>query len=245
MLSRGLPLQRQLLIYSRREKYTQKAPAYQLIYLFRQIADRSECRKALPRRYDRIVIRDRRIVCITGLSDLFICIAVQHLRSQCRYGLRLGENIGRQLRQSPQIDRYLLCHGTGEHPRVRSGICHQLFLIQLLYELERLIGAYLESLGAVILYLGEIVEQRRILRLLLFLLFQQGRLIRGGYLIYERLRVLSPLKAILLVELRRACIFASLDGPPLAGDHSTRICPRAIAYHCIAAHTRLAASLRI
>ena len=245
MLSGGLPLKRQLLVHSRREKYTQKAPAYQLIYLFRQISDGSERRKSLSRRYDRIVIRDRRIVCITGLSDLFICIAVQHLRSQCRYGLRLGENIGRQLRQSPQIDRYLLCHGTGEHPRVRPWICHQLFLIQLLYELERLIGAYLESFGAVILYLGEIVEQRRILRLLLFLLFQQGRLIRGGYLIYERLRVLAPLKAVLLVELRRTRIFAAIDSPPLAGDHGARICPYVIAYPCIAAHPRLAASLRI
>ena len=63
----------------------------------------------------------------------------------------------------------LLRHRRGEHSGIRSGISRHLLLIKLLSDPQRLIGADLEKFGTVVLQLCQIIQERRIPGLLLFL----------------------------------------------------------------------------
>ena len=99
----------------------------------------------------------------------------------------------------------LLRNGGREHTRIGTRVGGQLLLVELLRDREGLIRADLEQLRAVVLQLREVVEQRRILRLLFLRDSGHGRLTRKRHeALHEFGGALRLQEALAVVDVRRA-----------------------------------------
>ena len=151
------------------------------------------------------MIRDLLVIYIAAFGKIFAASLAQDLS-----GKTAAQPIALQ---SPKIFVNLLGHRRGQHPGVRPGISHHLFLIQFLHDAQGLVGADLEQLGTIILQFRQIIQKGRILVLLLPGDGLHYRI--AGKLVNQRLGVLLFLKAVFLVEYGRPVIAAALHGFPL------------------------------
>ena len=119
-------------------------------------------------RYDGIVVGHGLVIGIARLSDRFPAAALQDRHQEVP--------VDRQCGDSAQVFPDFFGHGRRQDAGICPGIGGQLLLIELLGHGQGLVGTDLEKAGAVILELGQVVEERRIF-LLLFALdgFDDGR----------------------------------------------------------------------
>ena len=111
--------------------------------------DRFKRRQSLPRRDDRVVIRNLLVIDISCLRQILIAAETQDVLKIRSRHLIFGQTV--------QISCNLLCHRRRKNTGVGSGIRHQLFLVQFLHNSKRLIRTDLKALGTVVLKLRQIV----------------------------------------------------------------------------------------
>ena len=156
--------------------------------------------QSLPGRNNRIMIRNLLIIRITRLSDLFIAFILKYCF--CKYPYT------RNIAKPADIFADFLCYCCRKHPGIRTRICNQLLLIQLLHNAKRLIRTDLKKSGTCILQFCQIIQKRCIF--CFFFLFgrKYGRPDRRmfGQMCNQLLRIFFFLKTIFLVQLRRLLI---------------------------------------
>ena len=166
--------------------------------------------EALSRRNNRVVIRNLFVIDIPCFFNALKGFPGQNLTGKAAYRFKPLKSL--------DIPVYLLCHSRRKHPGICTGISDQLFLVQLLNHLQRFIRTDFKHPGAVILQLCQVVQQRRVLCLLLFFhLNQTGS--KGLCLLQsanQRLCILPFLKSVFLVKQGRLKISRSLCTPPFS-----------------------------
>ena len=110
------------------------------------------------------------------------------------------------------------CHCRGQYPGIRPRICGHFLFVQFLRNAQRLVRADFKTFGAVILQFCQIIQKRRVLRLLFSLYRLHRRDCRRLFRQMGNQFLCRPLllKPVLLIQKRRIKIFRPFHGFPFA-----------------------------
>ena len=132
------------------EEYCQKAADNAVVNAACRLAAARKRLKALPRGDYGVVVGNLLVVGVAAFANVGVESVLLHLL--CKF------QIFRLRGQSVQVLRNLFGNGRRQHARVGTRIGHQLLLVQVLNNLQSLVGTHFEEFRALVLQLGK-VEQ--------------------------------------------------------------------------------------